>query len=68
MLFRSAADWLFVGSLAATGIMIGDERSAVAIILIALAAGAAVAFLAIERGTARAAFFTKETRKSKGAG
>ena len=63
-----AADWLFVGSLAATGIMIGDERSAVAIILIALAAGAAVAFLAIERGTARAAFFTKETRKSKGAG
>jgi hypothetical protein len=59
------ADWLFVGSLAASSVMVGEKRALVAIILIAIAAGAAVAFLAIERTTARAAFFTKEARRSK---
>jgi serine/threonine protein kinase len=50
-----AADWLFVGSLAATGILIGDDQP-VAIVLVAVAVGAAIAFLIIERATARAAF------------
>jgi hypothetical protein len=50
------ADWLFVASLAVTGILVGDDRSPVAIVLLAIAVGAAIAFLVIERATARAAF------------
>jgi len=50
------ADSLFVGALAVMGILIGDDRSPVAILLLAVAAGAAVGFLVIERATARAAF------------
>ena len=51
-----AADWLFVASLAAMGILIGEDRSPVAVVLIAVAVGASIAFLIIERATARAAF------------
>ena len=50
------ADWLFVASLAITGILVGDDRSPVAIVLVAVAVGAAMGFLVIERGTSRAAF------------
>ena len=55
------ADWLFVVSLAATGIIVGEDRSPVAIVLLAVAVGAAIAFLVIERATARAAFRTSTT-------
>lgn len=51
-----AADWLFVVSLAVTGVLVGEDRSPVAIVLIAVAVGAAIAFLVIERATTRAAF------------
>jgi serine/threonine protein kinase len=54
-------DWLFVASLAVTGILIGEDRSPVAIVLLAVAVGAAIAFLVIERATARAAFRTSTT-------
>ena len=50
------ADWLFVASLGITGILVGDDRSPVAIVLVAVAVGAAMGFLVIERGTSRAAF------------
>lgn len=55
------ADWLFVASLAATGILVGEDRSPVAIVLLAVAVGAAIAFLVIERATARAAFRNSTT-------
>ena len=48
-------DWLFVGALGIAGILVGEDRS-VAIVLVAVAVGAAIAFLIIERATARAAF------------
>ena len=54
-------DWLFVTSLAATGILVGEDRSPVAIVLLAVAVGAAIAFLVIERATARAAFRNSTT-------
>ena len=50
------ADWLFVGGLAIAGILVREDRSPVAIVLVAVAVGAAMAFLIIERATARAAF------------
>ena len=49
-------DWLFVLSLALTGILVGDDRSPVSAVLLAVAVGTAVAFLVIEPATARAAF------------
>jgi protein kinase-like protein len=57
------ADWLFVASLAATGILVGEDRSPVAIVLLAVAVGAAIAFLVIERATARAAFRNSTTHR-----
>jgi hypothetical protein len=56
-----AADWLFVVCLASTGILAGEDRSPVAVVLIAVASGAAIAFLFIERGTTRAAFRSSTT-------
>jgi hypothetical protein len=56
-----AADWLFVASLAASGVLVGEDRSPVAIVLIAVAVGATIAFLVIERATARAAFRSSAT-------
>jgi predicted Ser/Thr protein kinase len=55
------ADWLFVASLATSGILVGEDRSPVAIVLLAVAVGAAIAFLVIERATARAAFRNSTT-------
>jgi hypothetical protein len=49
-------DWLFAGTLIAGGILIGDERSPLAIILPSIAVGAIVAFLLIEPVTTRDAF------------
>jgi hypothetical protein len=56
-----AADWLFAGALGISGIVVGEDRSPVAIILVAVAVGAAIAFLIIERATARAAFRNSAT-------
>ena len=50
------ADWLFVLSLALTGILIGDDRSPVSVVLLAVSVGIGVAFLVIEPATSRAAF------------
>jgi hypothetical protein len=55
------ADWLFVASLAVMGVLIPENRMAVAVVLIAVAVGAAVAFLVIERATTRAAFRSSTT-------
>ena len=57
------ADWLFVASLATTGILVGEDHSPVAIMLLSVAVGAAIAFLVIERATARAAFRTSTTSR-----
>jgi hypothetical protein len=51
-----AADWVFVTVLAAGGLVIGEERSPIAVLLISVAIGAAIVFLVIERATTRAAF------------
>ncbi len=55
------ADWLFVASLGLTGILAGEDRSPVAVVLMAVAAGAAIVFLVIERATTRAAFRASAT-------
>jgi predicted Ser/Thr protein kinase len=51
-----AADWVFAATLVVGGLLIGDERSPLTIILPSVAVGAVVAFLLIEPVTARAAF------------
>jgi hypothetical protein len=53
-----AADWLFALSLVIGALLIGDEGSPIAILLLAFGIGAAVAFLVIEPATTRAAFRT----------
>ena len=53
-----AADWVFVTVLAVGGLVIGEERSPIAVILISVAIGTTIAFLVIERATTRAAFRT----------
>lgn len=50
------ADSVFAFSLVAMGWLVGDTREALAILLIAVGIGSAVAFLVIEPVTARAAF------------
>jgi predicted Ser/Thr protein kinase len=50
------ADWLFVATLIAGGLLIGDEGSPLAIVLPSIAVGAMVAFLLIEPVTTRDAF------------
>ena len=50
------ADWLFAATLAVGGLLIGDERSPLAIVLPSIAIGAVVAFLLIEPVTTRDAF------------
>ena len=52
----TAGDWLFAGALIAGGAMVGEARSTLALALLAVGIGAAVAFLLIEPATARAAF------------
>jgi hypothetical protein len=49
-------DWLFAATLTLGGILIGDERSPLAIILPGVAVGAVAAFLLIEPVTTRDAF------------
>ncbi len=51
-----AADWLFVLALMAAGVLIGADRSIVAVICFSVSIGAALAFLFMEPATARAAF------------
>jgi predicted Ser/Thr protein kinase len=57
-----AADWGFVVSLAASGLVVGDGNPAVAILLISVSIGTTLAFLVMERATARAAFRSSGTR------
>jgi predicted Ser/Thr protein kinase len=52
------ADWVFALALVAGALLIGDEGSPLAVLLLAFGIGAAVAFLVIEPATARAAFRT----------
>ena len=59
-----AADWLFAVALGVSGIVVGEDRSPVAIVLVAVAVGAAIAFLIIERATARAAFRNSATSRT----
>ena len=56
-----AADWVFALSLITGGLVIGDEGSPVAVLLISVAIGTVVAFLVIERVTTRAAFRSSPT-------
>jgi serine/threonine-protein kinase len=51
-----AADWIFAAALAAAGLVIGVDRSPIALLLLAVGIGTALAFLVIERVTTRAAF------------
>jgi hypothetical protein len=50
------ADWVFVSSLVIGALLVGDERSPLAILLLGFGIGAAIAFLVIEPATTRAAF------------
>jgi anaerobic C4-dicarboxylate transporter len=50
------ADWLFAAILVIGGVLIGDERSPLAIVLPSVAVGVVVAFLLIEPVTTRDAF------------
>jgi hypothetical protein len=59
-----AADWLFVAGLGLSGILVGADRSPVGIVLVAVAVGVAIAFLIIERATARAAFRNSATPRT----
>jgi hypothetical protein len=54
------ADWAFALSLMMAGWLVGDTREPLAILLIAVGIGSAVAFLVIEPATARAAFRNPE--------
>jgi serine/threonine protein kinase len=56
-----AADWVFALTLATGGLVIGEDGSPIAVLLISVAIGAVVAFLVIERVTTRAAFRTVTT-------
>jgi hypothetical protein len=49
-------DWVFAVALISAGLFIGDEGSPLAVLLLGVGAGAAVAFLVIEPATTRAAF------------
>jgi hypothetical protein len=51
-----AADWLFAATLIVGSLLIGDERSPLAIVLPSVAVGSIVAFLLIEPVTTRDAF------------
>jgi predicted Ser/Thr protein kinase len=51
-----AADWVFCLALIAGALMLGDDQSPLAILLLSFGIGAAVAFLVIEPATTRASF------------
>jgi hypothetical protein len=51
-----AADWVFAGALVLAALLVGDQRSALTVLLLSFGLGAAVAFLVIEPATTRAAF------------
>jgi ABC-type phosphate/phosphonate transport system permease subunit len=59
-----AADWVFVAALAAAGILVGDESTPIAVLLLGVSIGTALAFLVIERVTTRAAFRTTTSVRS----
>lgn len=51
-----AADWLFALTLVGAGLLVGDERSPLGVVLVSVGIGAAAAFLVVEPATTRAAF------------
>ena len=51
-----AADWLFALTLIAGSLLIGDESSPLAVLLLSFGIGAGVVFLVVEPATTRAAF------------
>ncbi len=51
-----AADWTFVLTLISASLLIGDEGSPLAILMLSFGIGAGVVFLVVEPATARAAF------------
>ena len=55
------ADWTFALALTAASLIVGDE-GALAVVLLSIGIGAAVAFLVIEPATTRAAFRSSSTR------
>jgi serine/threonine protein kinase len=50
------ADWIFTASLAIAGLVVGDDRAALAVFLFSMGVGTAVVFLFVEPVTERAAF------------
>ena len=50
-----AAEWIFAGSLSLAGIALFESSAALAVLLLAVGIGAAVAFVVVEPGTTRAA-------------
>jgi hypothetical protein len=56
----AGADWLFCASLIAGALLLGDERSPLAIVLLSFGIGAGIAFLVIEPATTRGAFRGKQ--------
>ena len=52
----TAADWVFSLALVVAGLLVGDERAALATLLISFGIGTAVVFLVVEPVTERAAF------------
>lgn len=51
-----SADWVFTATLAAAGLIVGDARAALAILLLSMGIGIAIVFLFVEPVTERAAF------------
>jgi hypothetical protein len=52
----TVADWVFAASLVTAGLLVGDARAALAVLLISFGVGTAVVFLFVEPVTERAAF------------
>jgi predicted Ser/Thr protein kinase len=57
-----AGDWGFVSSLAIAGLLVGEANAVLAIVLISVSIGTMLAFLVMERVTARAAFRSSAAR------
>ena len=52
----TAADWAFAAALTGSGLLVGEAREALAVLLLSFGIGAAVVFLFVEPVTERAAF------------
>jgi len=52
----NTADWVFATALVAAGLLVGEARAALAVLLFSVGIGTAVVFLFVEPVTERAAF------------